>query len=428
MGQERQIRGTVTKGEEGVAGSWNILEVWNNNFNEIRKIVDSMQPDQLESGAKEYNRLASRMHSSATLIYKQGMRMAEAWGGDDAKAAMEDLNKTYRQVQEIEKISRETGKAMDAHAKTQHGWKNSYGSGSAMDGWVKDVVTWGTRILASNPATAPTAIAGVIGNNIGAKNVMDNINEGTVQSNNNFPAAIRQDLASPNIRDTEFPDSPGNGRPPGSPKMPGGGGPGAGPGGPGDLPGGPGDLPGGPGGPGDLPGGPGGPNTPGGPNGPGIPGGPDGPGGLPGGGPGGGPGDIGSGPGGPGTDLASMPGGPGAGPGLGAGGVGGGGVGGGMPGGLGGGPGGGPGLGGGVGAGPGGLGAGVGPGAGLVGGPGALGKGSMGGRGGMGMGMPMGAGARPGGDGGDEHERQTWLTADEDVWGGNDDTAPPVIG
>ncbi|MFS2295697.1 MAG: hypothetical protein FWJ90_23885 [Actinomadura sp.] len=406
MGQERKIRATVTPDNEGVGGILNTLEVWNDNFDEIRRIVDSMQPRPLENGAAEYDRLAKRMHSTATLIYKQGMRMVEAWGGDDAKKAMENLNKTYRQVQEIEKVSRETSKAMAAHAEAQHGWKNAYGSGSPMDSWVKDVVNWGNRILALNPASAPSAIGGLIANNIGAKQVMDAINEGTVKSNDNFPPSIRQDLASPNIRDTEFPEPPGTGRPPGSPKMPGGGGPG-------DLPGGPGDLPGGPGGPGDLPGGPGGPNTPGGPNGPGIPGGPNGP-GIPGGpdGPGGIPG------GGPGTDLASMPGGPGAGPGLGAGGVGGG-----MPGG----PGGGPGLGG-VGSGPGGLGAGVGPGAGLVGGPGALGRGSMGGRGGMGMGMPMGAGARPGGDGGDEHERKTWLTEDEDVWGGNDDTAPPVIG
>ena len=42
-------------------------------------------------------------------------------------------------------------------------------------------------------------------------------------------------------------------------------------------------------------------------------------------------------------------------------------------------------------------------------------------------GMPMGAG---GGHGGEEQERErtTWLTEDEDVWGGDGDVAPPVIG
>jgi hypothetical protein len=44
------------------------------------------------------------------------------------------------------------------------------------------------------------------------------------------------------------------------------------------------------------------------------------------------------------------------------------------------------------------------------------------------MGMPMGAGAGGGQGKDDEHERSTWLTEDEDVWGGDDDTAPPVIG
>jgi hypothetical protein len=32
------------------------------------------------------------------------------------------------------------------------------------------------------------------------------------------------------------------------------------------------------------------------------------------------------------------------------------------------------------------------------------------------------------GKGEEERERSTWLTEDEDVWGGDADTAPPVIG
>ncbi|TYC07820.1 hypothetical protein FXF65_40460 [Actinomadura syzygii] len=55
-----------------------------------------------------------------------------------------------------------------------------------------------------------------------------------------------------------------------------------------------------------------------------------------------------------------------------------------------------------------------------------LGKAGGGARGGMG-GAPMGG--RGGGKGEEDHERTTWLTEDEDVWGGNDDDAsPPVIG
>jgi hypothetical protein len=108
--------------------------------------------------------------------------------------------------------------------------------------------------------------------------------------------------------------------------------------------------------------------------------------------------------------------------GLGAGGLGSGGVGSGLgPGGIGGGPG-----AGGVGSGAGALGAGRGgPGS----GPGGSGSGSAGaaGRGAGGVG---GAPMHGGGHGGDEEERErsTWLTEDEDVWGGNTDVPPPVIG
>ncbi|SEG79394.1 hypothetical protein SAMN04489712_112209 [Thermomonospora echinospora] len=43
-------------------------------------------------------------------------------------------------------------------------------------------------------------------------------------------------------------------------------------------------------------------------------------------------------------------------------------------------------------------------------------------------GMPMMPGAGGGKDGEKERERTTWLTEDEDVWGADGDTAPPVIG
>jgi hypothetical protein len=44
------------------------------------------------------------------------------------------------------------------------------------------------------------------------------------------------------------------------------------------------------------------------------------------------------------------------------------------------------------------------------------------------MGMPMGAGHGGGQNDGEERERTTWLTEDEDVWGADDGAAPPVIG
>jgi hypothetical protein len=98
--------------------------------------------------------------------------------------------------------------------------------------------------------------------------------------------------------------------------------------------------------------------------------------------------------------------------------------------------------GGGLGTGPGGIGSGTGaggagtlgsgagrggPGSG-AGGPGSGGPGA-GGRGSAGAGGVGGAPMHGGGQGDeDERERSTWLTEDEDVWGGNTDVPPPVIG
>ncbi|TDB83725.1 hypothetical protein E1264_27265 [Actinomadura sp. KC216] len=399
MGQQKIRVDQIQDGDEGTGG-WNKLAVWKDNFDKVRKIVDSMQPDKMHSGALAYKNMATRMDTSVNLIYKQATRLVEAWGGEDANKAMVQMDKAFQQAKEIYTRADTTSKALTAHGNQQTTWKQQYGSGSATDSWVNNTFNWGMKHI----AVSPVAVSTFIGNNMAADDAMDAIHEGTRQSNQNFPEGIRQDMptTNPNVFNEKPP--PNTGKPPGSPEMPGGGPP---PGSPNgdipkgspDIPKGSPDLPGGPPGPGDRP--PGGPGD--------LPGGPGGPGDLP-----GGPGGV---PGGGGTDLASLPGGgPGGGPGLGGGG---------MPGG---GPGGAPSMGaGGLGGAPAGLGTGAG---GMLGGPGAMGAGRGGmGKGGMtGMGMPMGAGAGGRGGDGNEHERSTWLTEDEDVWGGDDDTAPPVIG
>lgn len=85
---------------------------------------------------------------------------------------------------------------------------------------------------------------------------------------------------------------------------------------------------------------------------------------------------------------------------------------------------------GGAGAGAGGLAAG-----GVIGGPGGAGAGGAGAAGGRGAGRAGAAGAaggpmHGGRGGGDEEERErsTWLLEDEDVWSGDGDVPPPVIG
>jgi hypothetical protein len=105
----------------------------------------------------------------------------------------------------------------------------------------------------------------------------------------------------------------------------------------------------------------------------------------------------------------------------------GGGAGGGLGGGLGGGAGGGIGAGGLGGVPGGGVGAG-GAGAGR-GGAGAGARGAGSGAGGSGAGAGRGGGMHGGQEGGEEdRERTTWLTEDDDVWGGDTDAPPPVIG
>jgi hypothetical protein len=172
--------------------------------------------------------------------------------------------------------------------------------------------------------------------------------------------------------------------------------------------------------------GPGLPHVPGG----GIPGGgdPHPPGGGPGIPGGGGPGLPGGSPYDPNSALAGGGGvgGIGSPGGLGSGGLGTGGLGsGGGPGGLGSGL--GPGAGGGAfGAGT----AGAGAGGGRAGGSGAGGRAAGAGTGRGGTGTGVAGSPMHGGRGGEqeERERSTWLTEDEDVWGGDTDAPPPVIG
>lgn len=427
-----------------------IFKVWEDNFEKLKTLVNSMKPDQLESGSKHYQNLAKDMNGTVTLLHRVAQDMVKQWGGKDAQAALEQMNKAYRQAREIQQTSQQVGQAISNHAAKQKAWKQAYGPGSQTDSWVHEVKRWAGTIFAANPATLPAAPATIVGgflkNNWDARQGMLEINEGTAASNRQFPEGIRVDMPTTTDHrwDRDNPGFPGGGAPktPGMPGGPGGGG-GAG-------------LPNGPSYPG--PGNPGGPNTPDLP-GPGHPGGPNypgpggggtnppggGPGGFnpPGGGPGspdypGGPGYPGGpnypGGGGSGSDLAGLeprvdpygagPGGfgpPGGGGGL----PGGGGGGGGLPGGAGGLPGGMPGGAGAVGGMPGAMG-------GMPGGPGGAGRGragmaGMAGMGGMGMGMPMGAG---GGHGGrqEERERTTWLAEDEDVWIGDEEAGPSVIG
>jgi uncharacterized protein YukE len=393
---DNRIRQNVQGGEDW--GGHADLAVWEDDIEKVKAILRGMHPENVDRASGAFGRVASRMYSSVELIYNQASKLTEAWSGDAAKSAMEQMQKTYDQANEIYSKSSQTSTAMSDHAGMMRSYQANPPQGAG--GVEQGIAAVAGGLFGVGAVRAH--------NNEIADEFMTKLQNDTHDSNNNFPPGIRADMATPGYSGFNPTGGGGGG---------GGGGVGGGGGGGGGLPGG-GAGGGGLGG-GHLPGGggAGGGGLPGG----GLPGGGAGGGGLPGGGAGGG-----GLPGG-GTDLAGVGGGPGGLPGgLGGGGLGGGGLGG-APG-LGGGVGGG-GLGAGAGVGgPTGVGVGMGPGAG-VGGRGIGGSAAGAGKGmpgRPGMGAPMGG--HGGGEGEEERERSTWLTEDEDVWGSDGDAAPPVIG
>lgn len=342
----------------------------------VKQKLQTTNPTRLIQAGRTYGEAWEALKDTQEKIFTEAHNLRENWSGETATKAQKALQLI--------------------HATTQHLRVKSYQL-STLEYCGREYLQWYVDHIPG---------AGMFhtgGDDDYANEYMQRLNVRYQEVFNGFPDAIEKNL--PDI-------PPTNDNPVWDPNDLGG------PGGPGPMPG-PGDMtpPGDPNGPGlpdeptlPPPGDPNGPlPTPNDPTDPNWPGDPDGPGGP------GGPGDPNwpGGPGGGGTDLAGVgdpfgPGGPGGGSGFGAGGPGGGF-----------GPGGGPG--GGFGAG--GPGSGFGPGG--AGGFGGGVPGGVAGMGGRGM-MPM----SPHGGGQDEQERErsTWLTEDEDVWGGDTDAAPPVIG
>jgi uncharacterized protein YukE len=348
--------------------------------------------------------VADKFTPSLDVLRSQAGALANAWKGKDADEAQKQLQRLHASARDIAQQAKGTGWAL-----TEHGTKLEwYKDHAPKEGFMKGVDFGDVASFAWQGMVGMVAKRAFIGSeeDNAAREHMNRLQGRTVEANGYMPEEISTDLPAPGGHKWDRPPGsyPPGGHPPGG--MPPGGMPGGGGGGGGNLPKDPFGHGGGGGG-GNLPHDPFGNGGAGG-GGSHLPKDP-----------------FGGGGGGGGTNLAGMPHGPG---GAGGGGLGGdpfgkGGLGGGAGGGLGGGPGGGPGgLSGGAPGMPGGLGGGA-PGAGAGRGVGGRGAGGMGG-------APMGGGAGGGGKGGEEeHERSTWLTEDEDVWGGNDgDTAPPVIG
>ncbi|TYB40886.1 WXG100 family type VII secretion target [Actinomadura chibensis] len=381
MGDERfqvPIRSNTDNGQQ-----------WSGDMDAMHQLFAGINPERVIKAGRVFRNVSNRFESIAGALRTQSSALAAVWNGDDADATITQMRKLQRSAENIYQVSGRT-----AWVLTEHGEKlDWYKEHLPKEGFFKGL-TWDQAGI----VTGGTLLGGPVGGLIGLSKgealglIKHTESKAAVEYVQRLSDHAREaNAAMPTQLDVELPQSQvSGGLPPNTP--PGDGVPGGG------LPGGGGGVPGG--GPGGIPAGGGG----------GMPGGIPGGGGLPSG--------IG---GGGGSDLAGLPGGGGVDP-FGKGGLPGGGLpgGGGIPGG---------GAGGMAGGVPGGLlGSGsTSAGRGGVGGGRGLGKAGLSGRGGMGA--PMGGGRGGGGNGEDEHERTTWLTEDEDVWGGNDgDTTPPVIG
>ncbi|TDD32528.1 WXG100 family type VII secretion target [Actinomadura sp. KC06] len=401
-----------TKHDEPIRSNQDSPTEWDGGIDEMNQILNATDPQKVMDAGTHYTAAAQKFQNAAGILRREKAALAGVWKGEDADATTEQMERLHQSATGMQEVAQTTGKALSDHG-TKLDWYKRHQPGKGFIGNISyddaGVVAAGTMV--AGPAGGMIALGGKkLGEAFGlidsaeekaAQEHMKRLGERTVEANRAMPEKISTNMPETNIT-SKVPtnDIPGGG----GITNPGGGGGGGSIPGTGGMPGGGGSIPGG-GGSGNIPGGGGS-----------IPG---GGGSIPG---GGGGGSI-PGGGGSGSDLAGLPpgGGGGAGDPFGRTGLGGGG----MPGGGGGGS-----IPGGGGLGAGGLAGGM-PGGAAGGGAGAGrggGRAGSAGRGGMG-GMPMGGGRGGGGNGEDEHERTTWLTEDEDVWGGNDDdTAPPVIG
>jgi uncharacterized protein YukE len=382
---------------------------WDGEFDDMTRILGKMSSHGLKLNQQSYQAAAALLRNSAEAIYTAGYQLSDVWKGDAAAKMQEKLKQLWDQTNELaSSAGMIENNLFNNHAQTIDTYTKNPPT--------KDSAEW------YNPGTdwyspAKSSIIGMFAdskddidkrNNERAKKFMnvgtldngnDSLGKSTMFDNSGVPETMR--VNNPTVQPLHAPDmnpqNPINSGGPGG--MHSGGAGGIHPGGAGGIhPGGAGGI---------HSGGSGGIN----------------PGGIHPGGSGGSGGSnlAGLNPGGSGGGLSGGLGGGGGGLGGGLGGGGGGlgGGGGGLSGGLG---------GGGLGGRAGGVGASKGMGS-LAEEEAAAARAATAGKGGPGAGgMPMGGMGGGGGGQNEERERTTWLTEDEDVWGGGDDVAPPVIG
>ena len=183
----RAIRHDFGAGDTGdaVHGKW--YQVWDNAIDEMNQILDALQPEKVASAGKKYNAVAARMNTTIDDLYKNAQTLSEHWGGDDADAAMKQMQKMYTQAQQIQSTSSDTGSTLSGHAETLKNFKNPANRPKGASGLEEGISVVAGGLLGGGADRSY--------HNAQARNYMSALQNDTKQANGYFPAHIRSDQA-----------------------------------------------------------------------------------------------------------------------------------------------------------------------------------------------------------------------------------------
>src|SRR5918999_2905071 len=135
-----RIRQDVEGGSYGHAD----LAFWENDVDAVRQMLAAMNPGKVRVAGQTFTAIANRMRTSVELIYNQAQRISENWSGEPAQQAMEQMQKTYNQANEIYSKSYQSGGAMTTHAEMMQSYKDNppeEAGGGGLLGGALDVVS-----------------------------------------------------------------------------------------------------------------------------------------------------------------------------------------------------------------------------------------------------------------------------------------------
>jgi uncharacterized protein YukE len=194
-GSENRIQAASTNHHWG-HGGWQLHK---NDYEELRQIVQAMNPGAVERAGTAYRQMADRIAETMDLILDQSQKMAEVWSGDDAEAALQRMNKAYQQAHTIQQVSTQTSTALSEHADMQRRYQREVGE----EHW------YGTDIGAGGTSVGDW----LQGDSHVGREIMERLQADTDTSNRNFPDSVRYtkgediNVVNPNPRTSTQPTS-----------------------------------------------------------------------------------------------------------------------------------------------------------------------------------------------------------------------------